>query len=240
MLTASAPHGSTPHRPPMRPISALRHDAPEARIQGITESGPLGQQMALMGAAMSFARNTEIFGENEPADYLYKIISGAVRTYKILSDGRRQIGEFYLPGDIFGLEFSAQHTLAAEAIVNAKVLVIKRSALVALAERDFGTARELYTLTALELQRAQARIMLLVKSAQERVASFLLEMAERAAAGNAIELPMSRQDIADYLGLTIETVSRTLTSLETAATIEVPTSRRIVLRNRDALSRLNG
>lgn len=86
----------------------------------------------------------------------------------------------------------------------------------------------------------QARILLLVKSAQERVASFLLEMAERAAADNAIDLPMSRQDIADYLGLTIETVSRTLTALETAAAIDVPISRRIVLRNRGALSRLHG
>ena len=75
---------------------------------------------------------------------------------------------------------------------------------------------------------------------QERVASFLLEMADHAVAGSAIELPMSRQDIADYLGLTIETVSRTLTSLETAETIDVPTSRRIVLRNRGALNRLSG
>jgi CRP-like cAMP-binding protein len=82
--------------------------------------------------------------------------------------------------------------------------------------------------------------LLLIKSAQERVAGFLLEMAQRASSGNAIDLPMSRQDIADYLGLTIETVSRTLTSLETAATIDVPTSRRIVLRNRSALSRMNG
>lgn len=242
MLTAIALRSSAPRRPPVSsPLAVLRHDEPAARItpHGVAETEPLAQQITLMGAAMSFARNTEIFGEREPADYLYKVISGAVRTYKILSDGRRQIGGFYLPGDIFGLEFAAEHTLAAETIVNAKVLVIKRSALTALAERDFGTARELYALTARELQRAQARIMLLVKSAHERVASFLLEMAERAAAGNAIELPMSRQDIADYLGLTIETVSRTLTSLETAATIEVPTSRRIVLRNRDALSRLN-
>ena len=81
--------------------------------------------------------------------------------------------------------------------------------------------------------------MLLVKSAQERVASFLLEMAERISADNAVELPMSRQDIADYLGLTIETVSRTLTILENAATIELSSSRRIVLRNRSALRRLN-
>ena len=86
----------------------------------------------------------------------------------------------------------------------------------------------------------QDHILLLIKTAQERVASFLLEMAERCRRGNAIELPMSRQDIADYLGLTIETVSRTLTQLENAAAIELPTSRRIVLRNRAALGRLNG
>ncbi len=196
--------------------------------------------MHLMGAAMSYSRNTEIFGENESADYLYKVLSGSVRTYKILSDGRRQIGGFYLPGDIFGLEFADEHALSAEAITDAKVLVIKRSALNTLANRDASIARQLFTLTSRELHRVQQRIMLLIKSAQERVASFLLEMAERVPASNSIELPMSRQDIADYLGLTIETISRTLTLLEDAAAIEVSTSRRIVLRNRTALSRMNG
>ena len=85
------------------------------------------------------------------------------------------------------------------------------------------------------------RVLMLIKTAQERVVGFLLEMAERVPAGNAVELAMSRQDIADYLGLTIETVSRTLTSLEDSAAIELPTSRRrIVLRNRTALSHMNG
>ena len=200
----------------------------------------LAQSMQLMGAVMSFPRNSEIFGENEPADYVYRVISGSVRTYKILSDGRRQVGGFYLPGDIFGLEFADEHTFSAEAIADAKVVVVKRSAITALAGRDAAIGRELFALTGRELRRVQDRVLLLVKSAQERVASFLLEMAERASAGNTVELPMSRQDIADYLGLTIETVSRTLTGLESAATIEVPTSRRIVLRNRSALSRLNG
>jgi CRP/FNR family nitrogen fixation transcriptional regulator len=217
-----------------------RHNALPSTPRPEIGTDPLAQKIAFMGASMTFARNAEIFGENEPADYLYKVVSGAVRTYKILSDGRRQVGGFYLPGDIFGLEFADEHALAAEAITHVKVLVIKRSALTTLAERDAGIARGLYALAAHELRRAQGRIMLLVKSAQERVAGFLLEMADRAAAENAIELPMSRQDIADYLGLTIETVSRTLTSLETAATIDVPTSRRIVLRNRSALSRLDG
>lgn len=200
----------------------------------------LAQQMQLMGAPMSFPRNAEIFGEDEPADYLYQVISGGVRTYKILSDGRRQVGGFYLPGDIFGLEFTDEHTLSAEAIADTKVLVVKRSALNALSSRNASIAQDLFALTGGELRRAQHHILLLIKSAQERVASFLLEMSERVAGSNAIELPMSRQDIADYLGLTIETVSRTLTSLETCAAIEVPTSRRIVLRNRSALNRLNG
>ena len=207
-----------------------------ASRSGAANANSLSQSMQLMGAMMAYPRNTEIFGENEPADYLYKVVSGSVRTYKILSDGRRQVGGFYLPGDIFGLEFADEHTLSAEAISDAKVLVVKRSALNALAGRDASVAQQLFALTGRELHRVQDRILLLIKSAQERVASFLLEMAERAAQSNVIDLPMSRQDIADYLGLTIETVSRTLTSLETSAAIEVSTSRRIVLRNRAALA----
>ena len=97
----------------------------------------------------------------------------------------------------------------------------------------------MWALTARELHRAQEHNLILIKSAQERVAGFLLEMAKRVSGDATVELPMSRQDIADYLGLTIETVSRTLTLLEKSAAIDVPTSRRIVLRNRTALSRLN-
>jgi CRP-like cAMP-binding protein len=192
-----------------------------------------------MGALMPFARNSEIYGENEPADYLYKVVSGTVRTYKVLVDGRRQIGGFHLPGDMFGFESGDEHTFSAEAITDCKILVIKRSAVITLAARDNDVAQQMWALTARELQRVQDHSMVLIKSAQERVASFLLEMAGRAAGGGAVELPMSRQDIADYLGLTIETVSRTLTQLEKTAAIELPTSRRIVLRNRSALSRLN-
>ena len=191
----------------------------------------------LMGAPMTFGRNEEIYGEREPAEYLYKVVSGTVRIYKILADGRRQIQAFHVPGDIFGFELENDHTFSAEAISDARVLVIKRSAVMALAARDNDVARQLLAVTARELQRVQSHVMLLVKTAQERVVSFLLEMAGRTG-GEAIELPMSRQDIADYLGLTIETVSRTLTGLESAAAIALPSSRRIVLRNRQALSRL--
>jgi CRP-like cAMP-binding protein len=195
--------------------------------------------MDLMGAPMAFSRNAEIYGENEPANYVYMVISGAVRTYKIFDDGRRQIGAFYFPGEIFGLELGAEHQFSAEAVDRCVILVVKRSILVGLADRDGDTARRLWSFTANELSRVQKHMLLLTKSAEERVACFLLEMAGRLAAAEAMELPMSRQDIADYLGLTIETVSRTLTHLEARAAISLPSARRIVLRNRKALNRLD-
>jgi CRP/FNR family nitrogen fixation transcriptional regulator len=133
-----------------------------------------------------------------------------VRTYRIMSDGRRQIGAFYLPGDIFGMEAGPVHRASAERIGETVVRVVKRSAIVALAERDCDAARDLWTFTARELDRVQEHMLLLVKSAQQRVACFLLEMSKRLGAGEAIELPMSRKDIADYLRLTIETVARTM------------------------------
>jgi CRP/FNR family nitrogen fixation transcriptional regulator len=205
----------------------------------LSSSLDLVGQMDLMGAPMSFSRNTEIYGENEPADYLYKVISGSVRTYKIFDDGRRQIGGFYFAGDMFGLELGEAHQFSAEAIDNCVVLVVKRSALVALADRSGDVARQLWSFTAGELQRVRAHMLLLIKSAEERVACFLLEMAERLSSADSVELSMSRQDIADYLGLTIETVSRTLTHLEAKQAIALPTSRRVVLRNRKALVRLD-
>jgi len=229
MLTQTMTHRSSSRQP----AAHVAHPFPEMM------SHSLGTSVELMGAPMPFARNAEIYGENEPAEYLYKVVSGSIRTYKVLNDGRRQIGAFYLPGDVFGLEVGDEHTFSAEAIVNSKVLVIKRSALVGMASRDTEIARKLWTMTASELHRVQAHILLLIKTAQERVAGFLLEMASRVPVGNEIDLPMSRQDIADYLGLTIETVSRTLTQLENTAAIAVPSSRRIVLRNRAALNRLN-
>lgn len=193
----------------------------------------------LMGASISFERNEEVYGEGEPAEYLYTVQSGCVRTSKILNDGRRQIGAFYLPRDVFGLEADDQHSFSAEALSPTVVRVVKRSALTSRVACDTATATQMLKLTTTELQRTQSHILLLIKSAQERVAGFLLEMANRKHTTNEIELPMCRQDIADYLGLTIETVSRTLTQLENLCAIALPSSRRVVLRNRPALARLN-
>lgn len=222
--------------------TAVLHAAPQISIA--SKHPPVGEHsllgsIALMGAPMPFARNEEIYGEGEPAEYLYKVVKGAVRTYKVLNDGRRQISAFHLAGDVFGLEAGEEHAFSAEAISQSTILVIKRSAVAALMARDTNVARELWSFTASELQHVQDHVLLLIKSAEERVVSFLLQMAKRMRGINEIDLPMSRQDIADYLGLTIETVSRTLTQLEMRATIALPSSRRVVLRNRGVLDRLN-
>ena len=204
---------------------AANNASPRAHIS----SGSFFEFDQLDGRHNAVGRDAEIYGENEPADYVYRVISGAVRTYKVLGDGRRQIGAFYLPGDIFGLETGDEHSFSAEAISDAKILVVKRSALLALAERESEVARQLWSVTGQELRRVQDHILLLIKTAKERVGSFLLEMAKRHPSGNDVELPMSRQDIADYLGLTIETVSRTLTELENSASIKLASARHIVL-----------
>lgn len=211
---------------------------PAAANAGLGDNS-LAMSVASLGAPMLYARNSEIYGEGEQAEYIYQVVSGAVRTYKILSDGRRQVGAFYLPGDVFGLEIGEQHELSAEAIVNSTISVIKRSALTSLAARDGKVAHELWTLTARELRRAQKHVLLLVRTAQERVASFLLEMADRTAGEGQIDLPMSRQDIADYLGLTIETVSRTLTLLEGQAAIALRSARCVHLTNERQLRKLD-
>ena len=203
------------------------------------DADALALSVARLGAPIPYARDSEIYGEGEEAEYIYQVVSGAVRTYKILNDGRRQIGAFYLAGDIFGLEIGESHDLSAEAVCDCTVAVIKRSSLVKLAKGDSGITQALWTLTARELQRVQKHVLLLVRSAQERVASFLLEMADRTASAGSVVLPMSRRDIADYLGLTIETVSRALAALEGQAAIAMTGARRVQLTNVRELRRLN-
>ncbi len=192
-----------------------------------------------LGARMSFDRDEEIFGEGEAADLVYRVISGAVRTYRVLSDGRRQIGDFHLAGDLFGLEAGREHMFSAEAIGPCEILVCRRSALFGIAARSAELGQALWAQTALELERAQAHLMLLGrKSACERVATFLAALADRHPGDREIVLPMSRQDIADYLGLTIETVSRTFTQLQSDGVIALKGCRHVQVLSHGALARL--
>ena len=179
-----------------------------------------------------YPRGCEIYGEAEAATYVYQVTVGAVRSYKLLSDGRRQIGAFHLVGDMFGLENGAVHRFTAEAIVDTTVRLIKRQSLEKAAERDAVVARNLLGMTTSNLTHTENHLLLLGrKTAVERVAAFLVEMDERLTADGTITLPMSRRDIADYLGITLETVSRSLSQLQAAGVLNFSdkTQRNILL-----------
>ena len=190
----------------------------------------------LIATEFTYRKEEEIYGEDEPAEYLYQVISGAVRSYKLLSDGRRQIGAIHLPGDVFGLEFGPAHRLAAEAIIDTTVRLVKRRSLEQAATTDVAVARKLWTMTADDLHHAEDHMLLLGrKTAMERVATFLLEMDRRLAVAGMMALPMCRRDIGDYLGLTLETVSRALSQLHGQGVLGFSGARQIVLRNRQKL-----
>jgi CRP/FNR family nitrogen fixation transcriptional regulator len=186
----------------------------------------------LIGFTKSFARDQEVYGEGDRADLFYKVVSGAVRSYRVLADGRRQISGFHLPGEMFGVELDAEHRSAAEALIDTVLVIGRRSAVVD--DPDQGSCLWRHALG--ELQRTQCHMMTLGRrTAVERVACFLLELAERLRAGIVLELAMSRQDIADYLGLTIETVSRTLSRLQTEGFIKLAGCRQVRIARPAAL-----
>jgi CRP/FNR family nitrogen fixation transcriptional regulator len=166
----------------------------------------------------TYKKETEIYGEKESADYVYQVRSGAVRSYKLLSDGRRQICAFHLVGDIFGLTSEATHRFTAEAVVDTTLWLIKRQNLEVMAKNDGVLVHNLLSETTKNLRHAEEHMLLLGrKQSSEKVATFLLEMDKRLAGTTALmALPMTRLDIADYLGLTVETVSRALHRLQRA------------------------
>ena len=219
-------------------LSASLVDDPP--ILGLGGAGAAQTRVAT--SEFNYKKGVEIYGEKEPADYVYQVISGAVRTYKLLSDGRRQIGAFHLTSDIFGLENSNVHRFTAEAIVDTTLRLVRRRSLESVAGRDVQVANNLLSLTASNLQHAEDHMLLLGrKTALERVAAFLLEMDRRLTAADFIALPMCRRDIADYLGLTLETVSRALSHLHDRGILGFlgPSQRQIVLLDRQRLAGLD-
>ena len=191
------------------------------------------------GVKTVFARDEDIFNEGEEARFFYKVIAGAVRTQRLLGDGRRHVEAFHLPGEMFGLESSETYLLGAEAVTNTTVLTFKRSAVEALAARDIGVAQQLWRFTAGRLERSIAHLFMLGRmTATERVAGFLVDMDERMRPSGDIELPMTRRDIADYLGLTLETVSRIMSQLQAKGVVERSGARHIKVQRRSSLKAL--
>ena len=205
-----------------------------------------GHLAALVGnrafcSEFKYCKGTEVFGEGEEAEYVYQNTSGAVRTYKLLSDGRRQINSFDLPGDMFGLENGSTHRFTAEAIVETEVRIMRwQSLLDTMANRETG-ATNLLGLITRNLQHAENHMLFLGrKTALEKVAAFLHEMDIRLDHPNVMALPMSRRDIADYLGLTLETVSRAVSELYRVSVIDFRTNdhrrRQILILDRQRLA----
>ena len=177
---------------------------------------------ANLQAPIFFPAGKEIYAQGETCGNLYKVEFGGVRLYRLLSDGRRQISAFHLAGETFGFEADTTHHFFAEAICATGIRILRPRS----AHDDFAV--ELFPMALQSLARAQEHLLVLGRqNSVERVAVFLLEMSERQGGLRHVELPMSRTDIADYLGLTIETVSRVFSTLKQRGVVRLPTLRSV-------------
>jgi len=171
----------------------------------------------------------EIYAQGDLNDKCYQVSIGAVRVYRLLSDGRRQVVSFHLPGEMFGFEAGSNHSFFAEAITETTLAVFGRRHM---QERS----RELLALALTGMARAQQHLLVIGRQcAVERIAAFLVDLCERQGGGRQLRLPMSRQDIADYLGLTIETVSRVFAKLRSAGLIKLRSIRCVEIKKLEAL-----
>lgn len=197
-------------------------------------------QLPVAGAVRNFVQNQVIYGESDDATSFFKVALGVVRTCRFLSDGRRQIDAFYVSGDVFGLEAGAAHSASAEAVTDSSIISYRRRDLAALTANNEGFSQQLFCYALQRLARAQEHaVMLGRRRAVEKVAAFLIDWAAYSPGSTVIDLAMTRQDIADYLGLTIETVSRTFSYLEWNGLIERPGARQIRLKDRKRLGDLS-
>ena len=214
-------------------ITELGHDSAT-----IAQSGHLDALVALerIGTRLSFSRNAEIYAEGDSSECWYKVVSGTVRVCKLLADGRRHIAEFCFSGDCFGLDGTGGRPYSAEAVDDVIVMRYRRKPTEQLIDQNHALARLLREAMLRDLAHAHGHTLRLGRmTAAERVATFLLELFERRDRTKFLDLPMSRNDIADYLGLTIETVCRTLSAFKRDGTIAIPNPHRIELLDRDAL-----
>jgi CRP/FNR family nitrogen fixation transcriptional regulator len=196
--------------------------------------------LELSGVVMRVAADRQIYAEGDEARCFYKVVSGMARTCRFLNDGRRQIDAFHMEGDVFGFEAGADHRMTAEAVSDCTVIAYRRRGMETMVFQDDRLGRWFFShaMTCMELAREHS-LLLGRGSATQKISSFLLEFARREGCANTVELAMSRQDIADYLGLTIETVSRTLSLLERDGMIALPSARRVILKDRQALREFN-
>ena len=220
--------------------------APSVQSSVFVPPGPVGSRPAFgvaayVGLTQTVAPGESLFIEGDPADNFYEVLSGTVRLHKLLPDWRRQITGFLSAGHLLGLSHANAYVYSAEGIGPVTVLCYPRARMDRLMDEVPGLARRLLAAASDELRQAQDQMLLLGrKTAAEKMASFLAALAALQGGEDAdeVELPMSRNDIADYLGLTMETVSRTLAKLKRDRLIALPTHTRIELLDRDRLEEL--
>jgi CRP-like cAMP-binding protein len=227
---------------------ALSGSAAFAADTGDTIAVPpsiVGDSVWPKGSAQMVARDGAVFAEGDPARSWYRLLSGSLRVFRVLRDGRRHISEFVFPGQFFGFESGDVHSQGAEAIEPASVIAYSCERIEQRLAQDAGARQAIRTLLMDQLAAAQERIMLLGRlNATGRLAAFLLVMAQRRSKLNPLgyvaELPMSRLDIADYLGLTVETVSRLFTALRGRGAIRLATANRVEILDPGALEAESG
>jgi CRP/FNR family transcriptional regulator, nitrogen fixation regulation protein len=191
------------------------------------------------GSVAQFPEGREIFAEGGDSDVFYKVISGVVRTCKFLNDGRRQIESFHTAGDVFGLELGGERQLSAEAVSDCTLICYRRRSVETLGQKDGAVIRQLLVYAMQNLAQAQSHALLLGRrGAAEKVAAFLLDWAARSGQQSVVHLAMTRQDMADYLGLTIESVSRSLSQFERDGVIALPNARDVRICSSEALEDL--
>ena len=239
MATLAARH--LPSLPAGHPCMGC--DVREIAVCGVLSCGDLNE-LRCLGGTQTVEAGQSLFHEGDPAGQVFNVTKGAVKLYKLLPDGRRQVMGFMFPGDFLGITINDEHAFSAEALERTRLCRFSRARFDEFVDEHPELERELYRLAAHELAAAQAQMVLLGrKTATERLASFLLDLAKRreqagGAGGQAVELPMSRSDIADYLGLTKETVSRVLALLKRERMIRLAALDRIEILDREGLAAL--
>lgn len=217
------------HQDSQDPAVISQRDSADCDLSGVF-------QAAATAPRSPFAPGEYLFRQGDAVHLVYRVLSGTVASYRLLSDGRRQVTGFHLPGDFVGLEAGVEHATSAEALCRVDALAMERGELANRAITDSGLARALWQVTIRSFQRSERHALILARQgATERVAAFLLEFAERMNRPEVIDLPMTRQDIADHLGLTIHTVSRTLSQLQAQELVEARSSRQVRLLQRQRL-----
>lgn len=216
-------------------------------VRGFTFCSALGDdELACIQAIVRQVRLVSgqmLFQEGDDADTVFNVVQGIIKLYKLLPDGRRQITGFLFAGDFLGIAASGAYSHSAEAVADVTLCRFPRKKLYQLFERFPKLESRLLGIATDELTAAQDQMLLLGrKTASEKLSSFLLALARRSGvtgdAGDPVHVPMTRTDVADYLGLTVETVSRTLGRLKQAGLIEVPNAHEVVLTRRDEIEEI--